>query len=246
MKKLVFSGLLMSLAFVTVADDEYPTIRDTRKMRGSVTFVNAQKRVDVKEGVAKAMASLDKEFHWDLRMTNATEAVNTPASAAALRKSIKTTAAVFFVDKEDYPALSAFPDERVALVNVAPLLADKPDAKKISKRIRLETMRAFAFAFGAGFSQYEALLMSPADSLNELDIIPAKSFYPYDSLVALRKVAESRGMSPYTDEYYEVACQQGWAPAPTNAVQKKIWDLVHQMPTEPIKIEYNEKRDKGK
>lgn len=237
MNKLVLSGVLVSLAFVAVAGtEEYPLIRDTRKMRGSVTFANAQSRVEVTEGVAKAIATLDKEFHWDLRVTNVTEMAVTPASAAALRKAIKTTAMVIFVDKPDYPALSAFPDERVALVNVAPLIADKPAEKKLSKRIRLEAMRAFAFAFGAGFSQYEALLMSPADSLAELDIIPAKSFYPYDSLVALRKVAESRGMSPYTDEYYETACQQGWAPAPTNAVQKKIWDLVHQMPTEPIKI----------
>ncbi|MBR4617332.1 MAG: hypothetical protein IKO55_17115, partial [Kiritimatiellae bacterium] len=35
--------------------------------------------------------------------------------------------------------------------------------------------------------------------------------------------------------YYD-ACEEGWAPPPTNAVQKAIWDKVHQLPTKPLTI----------
>ena len=35
---------------------------------------------------------------------------------------------------------------------------------------------------------------------------------------------------------YRDACQRGVAPEPANAEQKAIWDEVHAIPTEPIKI----------
>ena len=41
---------------------------------------------------------------------------------------------------------------------------------------------------------------------------------------------------------YLVAVQEGWAPQPTNDVQKAIWDKVHALPTEPIKIKPEEKK----
>ena len=41
---------------------------------------------------------------------------------------------------------------------------------------------------------------------------------------------------------YQDACEMGVAPAPTNDVQKAIWDKVHAMPTEPIKIKPEEKK----
>ena len=40
---------------------------------------------------------------------------------------------------------------------------------------------------------------------------------------------------------YHKACEEGWAPAPTNEVQKAIWEQVkadkERGPTNPIKIE---------
>ena len=49
---------------------------------------------------------------------------------------------------------------------------------------------------------------------------------------------EPLGVRPAIYDTYDRACQEGWAPAPTNDVQKAIWDEVHEMPTEPIKIKY--------
>ena len=41
---------------------------------------------------------------------------------------------------------------------------------------------------------------------------------------------------------YKKACEEGWAPNPTNEFQKAIWDKVHELPTEPIKIKPEEKK----
>jgi hypothetical protein len=41
------------------------------------------------------------------------------------------------------------------------------------------------------------------------------------------------------------ACQEGWAPAPTNDVQKAIWEKVKaeksEKPSKPIKVNYDPK-----
>ena len=41
---------------------------------------------------------------------------------------------------------------------------------------------------------------------------------------------------------YRTAVKEGWAPQPTNDVQKAIWDKVHAMPTEPLKIKSETKK----
>jgi len=40
------------------------------------------------------------------------------------------------------------------------------------------------------------------------------------------------------------ACQEGWAPAPTNDIQKAIWNEVRQLPAKPIKIEFDPAKGK--
>ena len=52
----------------------------------------------------------------------------------------------------------------------------------------------------------------------------------------------SLGVKPYRLTTYRKACEEGWANPPTNDVQKAIWDKVHAMPTEPIKIKPETKK----
>ena len=48
------------------------------------------------------------------------------------------------------------------------------------------------------------------------------------------------GVKPARRTTYKRACQEGWAPAPTNAYQKAIWEQVkadkERGPTNPITI----------
>ena len=52
------------------------------------------------------------------------------------------------------------------------------------------------------------------------------------------------GIRPVVQATYKKACQEGWAPAPTNDVQKAIWEKVHAIPDKPITIEFDPKKDK--
>ena len=52
------------------------------------------------------------------------------------------------------------------------------------------------------------------------------------------------GVLPAQRATYMKACQEGWAPPPTNDVQKAVWEKVHAIPDKPITIEYDPKKDK--
>jgi len=61
---------------------------------------------------------------------------------------------------------------------------------------------------------------------------------PVDRVQCMVNFLKANGMSQEQRATYRHACEQGWAPAPTNDYQKAIWNEVHEMPTEPIKIKY--------
>ena len=69
------------------------------------------------------------------------------------------------------------------------------------------------------------------DSRLPVDVI--KRFGPY---------LEGYGVNPEKIVSYRKACEEGWAPQPTNDFQKAVWDDVHAMPSEPIKIKPEEKK----
>ena len=63
-----------------------------------------------------------------------------------------------------------------------------------------------------------------------------------DMIDSIRINMKARGMTPTRIASYKKACQEGWAPAPTNDVQKAIWEKVHAVPATPMKIEFDPKK----
>ena len=53
---------------------------------------------------------------------------------------------------------------------------------------------------------------------------------------------EKLGVTKMEKTTYLRACKEGWAPAPTNEVQKRVWDKVHAAPRMPMKIEFDPKK----
>ena len=70
---------------------------------------------------------------------------------------------------------------------------------------------------------------------SDLDALSAESY----GVETLNKLAQSMplyGLKPYHRSTYRKACEEGWAPAPTNDVQRKIWNEVRTLPDQPIEI----------
>ena len=154
----------------------------------------------------------------------------------------KVAAVVAFIDDETADSLVFYPDRGYAVVNVKALAKDGAPQDRISERTRKDVWRAFGFVLGAGdvIGGFPSVLKR-ATTLEELDAIKGRTPSPeqhnrmVDSITLL-------GVKMVRVASYRDACEQGWAPAPTNDVQKAIWDKVHQMPSEPLKIKPETKK----
>ena len=151
---------------------------------------------------------------------------------------------VVFDGDPAFPALAVYPEERIGLVNADRLKGgDDPAAPEV--RVAKEIWRAMGFIGGVGFSQHENDMMQPYYTLQELD----GNIHAYIQPMNMAKMAKfwkRFGVKKEARVPYLVACQEGWAPEPTNDVQRTIWKQVHTVPDKPMKIEFDPKRDKDK
>ena len=186
-------------------------------------FVNAQKRVPA-AAFAQALATMEDFFRVDFAFADGT-------FGGKGEKGV-----VYLVDDPALPCLQIAPEEGWGTLNVAKL-----GDENVNERAAKELWRAFAFVAGAADTEMPHCLMHPVFGPAELDFAKAKTICP-EPIGKMRKHLRLMGIKEYDRQTYQKACEQGWAPAPTNEVQKAIWDKVHQMPTEPIKIKPETKK----
>ena len=153
----------------------------------------------------------------------------------------KTGAVLALVDDPDAPRILCAPEESWAAVNVRALVVDNPNPETLKKRVVKEAWRSLAIALGASDTMYRPCLLSPTHSLADLDANVSMVVCP-EPFPKIMDNAEALGICRVRQTSYRKACYEGWAPAPTNDYQKAIWDMVHALPTEPMKIKPEEKK----
>ncbi len=203
---------------------------------GRIVIVSAQDRValdEIKKPFPRAVQALRLNVEFSQG-----EAVDVTTAKAALSKA-NGQIGVFVVDKQGLPRLLMSPDEGWAIVNVAALATDSPDAAKLVARVRKETLRGFAYICGAANSQYKMSLMQGMPNLGNLDSVLGE-IIPPDIFIRSQGYTVNFGVEPYYRTTYKKACEEGWAPSPTNEFQKAIWERVkadkERGPTNPITI----------
>ena len=206
--------------------------------QGHVLIANTQKRVrsDVLELTSMQLA---QELRIDVKVGTVNEDV-TPKSAEKMVSAMKAQLTLFIVDHfDDTTSLLIAPENRWGMVNVAPLAVGATN-EVLAERIRKEISRAFAMLAGAMTSQYQASILSPIFQPEALD----KKYelrLPYDVQSRVISSLPSFGITPYIQSNYRKACQEGWAPSPTNEFQKAIFEQIkaekERGPTNPITIQ---------
>ena len=217
-------------------------VRNPDSGKGKVVVVNTQKDVSDAD-IWTAIDAFNVMLHLNFEMVRG-RAEERPSKARV--GELGAAMAIFIVDApkcED--TLLVSPESRWAKVNIARLKEDGPAADRLVNRVQKEFSRAFALLCGGANSGREGQTTGPVANVRDLDRIRPICL-PLDSYSKVALYLKGMGMTPFVETTYEVACQRGWAPAPTNDIQKAIWDKVHAIPSKPIKIEYDEKRDKGK
>lgn len=170
------------------------------------------------DAVAEAVTYIRKTLRLPVR-----EAVSEDAAAAA-REEIANGAAVAVALVEDpaAPSLSVFPTGQYGIVNSAPLATG--DEALFAARVRKEFLRGVAYTFGAGNAS-GTCVVKPARGVEDLDANPMLNYGP-ETLVAIMKNAQGRGMTMLRSVPYRRAVEEGWAPPPTNDFQRAIWDAA--------------------
>ena len=151
-------------------------------------------------------------------------------------------ASLFIVDDISLPSIVSAPENRWAMVNIAPLRKGRGvEQTYLNARVKKEVTRGLALLTGAQNSMYPDTLMGCITDVDCLDNYSDVRL-PVDVAKRLATFVKGYGIIPAVEVTYKKACEEGWAPAPTNDVQKAIWDKIHEMPTEPIKIKPETKK----
>lgn len=145
---------------------------------------------------------------------------NETAWQTASSAAVDAGAAVLVVDDASLPLVVASPDARWAIVNVASLRGMPEHAE-----VRLEKLlwNAVARALGTGASG-DGGVIAPFSGVTGLDALP--DVPGPASHNALMDAARVQGIGLIRLATYRTACEEGWAPVPTNDVQRAIWEHV--------------------
>ena len=193
---------------------------------GKVSIVSRQDRLSASDCSAVA-AILARETQCNIVCDNGDDA----------------TIKLMLVDDPNAPIALLAPEDRWGKLNMARIVDDLPGERAKEKffvpRARKMIIKSLSLLMGGGSSQFPGNIMN-APTMRELDQCPES--IPVDMIDNYIAYLKAVGVKPAEKTTYRKACREGWAPAPTNDVQKAIWDKVHAMPTEPIKIKPETKK----
>jgi hypothetical protein len=242
MKKYIALTVLFIAGVATAEEDLGGYLTVWPNNPGSFIFVNAQKRIQTNI-LGECVSKLAEEFSIDIKMVEDGFPGIDKISSELKEKNAK--GAIWIVDNDSMPVILSAVEDGWGVLNVAKMIEDNPDVKKINKRLVKYINRSFAYLNGISDSpMMPACVMKQAVGLAGVDSLLCATYSPE----ACSKISSYLSIAGYKrcrkGTYYD-ACEEGWAPAPTNAVQKKIWDKVHKLPTKPLVILPESQRKKS-
>ena len=204
-------------------------------MKGKIVYVNAQTRAP-RKWLEQNAATFGEATKLAVEVADGKFDFPSP--------KIQGEASLFVVDDPALPPLLSAPESRWAMVNVAPLAkgaGEKPQF--FAARVQKELTRGFCLLAGAQNSGYPDALVGCITKPEDLDRF-ADCRLPIDVMNRFAPYLKGYGITPKVYSTYKKACESGWAPEPTNDVQRTIWKQVHAVPDKPITIEFDPKKDK--
>lgn len=167
---------------------------------------------------------------------------STAQKVAFAAKTGKAGAVILIYENADDPVETAYLQDGVMLVNMEKLKC--ADSKLFSRRFATEFWRSIGFVLGAYSSTTQmGSSMQALFSTHDFASLKGAGLAPMQ-VAAISANKSKLGIFSRNSVPYSRACREGWAPFPTNAVQKAFWEKFHAIPDRPIKIEFDPKKDK--
>ena len=253
MKSIIVALLASGLVSAALSADKIPykpkENRKIKAMGGSVVVPNSMKGhilvanmqttipADEIEKTAKHLAAMTR---LDVRFQTITGDIDV-FKASEKSKELGANATIFITDSDkcDITLLCA-PENGWTIINSAAVTKGAKNPTFAAARVRKELIRGFFAATGAMNSRYPGTVMNYVGKPSDLDNLVEE--VPVDMSMRTIEYLSKMGVTPIQYTTYYRAVQQGWAAAPTNDIQKAVWDKVHAMPTAPIKIKPETKK----
>lgn len=213
-------------------------IQVPNSQKGRIVIINAQRKLPL----SNIRAGMD-EFAQTLkfRVEFVDGEPTTLEKASADMEKLGADVAVFIQDNpESKVTILSAPEQRWTILNASAINAGARSDEFAAARIRKELMRGFLCAAGTMNSQYQGSIMAAIREPKDLDKMLEAA--PVDAIQRAIESLKVYGVTPQEMSTYKKACQEGWAPAPTNEYQKAVWDKVHAAPKNPMKIEFDPKK----
>lgn len=194
--------------------------------KGRIMFLNAQKQLPRAE-IEKSLEALAVGFSkFDISVKD----VPPGTDFAAMKTAAGADVAVVVVSDDTTPILLAAPEDSWSAVNVKKLDRNLKTPAAVEQfyasRCRKELLRGFAAAAGGLGSTYASNVMN-ISRIEDLD--SRNEFMPFDKFDVMARHLKSIGVRPAEMVAYRKAIMDGWAPAPTDTVQKVIYDKMIQI-----------------
>lgn len=197
---------------------------------GRIAFVNCQEKFG-----QNAIDDIAQQLRKLSRLNIVAVRGDAKLDPAEARKAHGAEVTIVIADRPDGPLMLLAPEDCWGMVNVARIAAGERFNAGCCKAL----LRTFGMLCGGGLSLQQGNVLSEVKLEKTYDL---QNVLPQDVTVRQLKFLAEMGVKPERRTTYRKACEEGWAPAPTNDVQKAIWDKVHEMPTEPIKIKPETKK----
>lgn len=208
--------------------------------KGRIVYIDEQNIIG--EEVFRAVVNaVTRQFKYRVDYVKGTGDDVTPMNAKRKLNELAANIAIFVVECDECDTMMLVaPESGWVIVNAKAVTKGAKNTAFAEGRMRKELMRAFYTGCGAANSKFEGSLMSAIASGDELDRLSENM--SMDVVQRVHESLESRGVTPELKTFYRRACEQGWAPNPTNDIQRAIWDEYHTKPTEPMRIKFDPKK----
>ena len=207
--------------------------------KGWICFISEQNILD-KDALAAYVAIMRQGMRLEMKVGNAKEPFRLD-NAKRLAIATGANATVFIVESDTLPISLVAPESGWAVVNVSPLAKNIP-ASIAKERIKKAVLRTFCILCGAYDSGTAGTILWPATTPEDFDALQNPTVIPPTLVAPVGGHMVRSGMRPIVFSSYRKACEAGWAPSPTNDIQKAIWNEINSVPKEPMKIEFDPKK----
>ena len=239
MKKLI-AAAMSAIALCAGADDVENEGGIVRKPTSGkvIAIVNAQTKV-ADDKVGGMGRSIDTFLSLPVEVSSL-KGGNLSGMLGGQRRAAAT---IVLLDSNDpKTTLLVAPEKGWAIVNMEELSSDNPSSDVLERRVQKEIWRGIAYLVGGSDAEFQPCLMRKIRSLGDLDEYPKLLAPAPMTFSKILQRAEAYGILPVVEDTYLNACREGWAPPPTNDAQRVIWEKIHPLPKNPMKIEFDPKK----